>query len=185
MTITIEELKSLTSGVGVPYFIDPDRPALLMTINGLTGSYEVLAKIEVDGRFLQLRTKPNRYATCRADHPHIDAVLRVLLALDYSRRLAKFAWDVTDGEIVAYADLWLEDAILTPEQYKAMLSVFIPIMDMAHERIVKTIETGVDPAAGGDDDMMQRMRDLLAGLPHDTPPPGGSPKTPVESFGTV
>jgi hypothetical protein len=175
MTITIDQLKSLTSGVGIPYFIDPDRPALLLAINGLTGSYQVIAKIEVDGRFLQLRTKPNTYATCRADHAHIDAVLRVLLALDYSRRLVKFAWDVMDGEIVAYADLWLEDATLTQEQFKAMLSVYIPIMDLGHERIVKTIETGVDPAEGGDDDMMQRMRDLLARLPHDTPPGGGEP----------
>lgn len=183
MTITIDELKSLASGVGVPYFMAPDRPALLMTINGLTGSYQVLAMVELDGRFLQLRTMG--YANCRADHAHIDAVLRVLMALDYSRRLTKFAWDVTDGEIVAYVDLWLEDAVLTQEQFKAMLGVFIPVMDLGHDRIVKTIETGVDPEAGGGDDMMSRMRSLLASLPQDTPPGGGEPAPPVESFPTV
>lgn len=143
MTITIEQLKSLAEREGLTYFVAPDRPALLANFGGLTGSYQVIILVELDGRFLQLRTLG--YGKCPADHPHVDAVLRVLGALDYKYRLTKFGWDPTDGEIVGYADLWLEDATLTQGQFAGMLHALIPAIDQGHARIARTIETGVDP----------------------------------------
>jgi hypothetical protein len=147
VTITLDELKSLADRQGLKYFLAPDRPAIAMGFTGLNGSYQVLMMVELDGRFIQFRTLG--YGHCPSGHPHLEAVLRVLGALDYKLRLTKFGWDPTDGEIVGYADLWLEDARLTQQQFTTMLNAFLPAIDMGHVRIAKTLETGVDPEGSG------------------------------------
>ncbi len=65
--------------------------------------------------------------------------------MDYRLRVTKFGWDPRDGEIVAYADLWLEDATLTQKQLAAMLRAFLPGIDLGRARITATMATGVDP----------------------------------------
>jgi hypothetical protein len=147
VTITLDELKSLADRQGLKYFLAPDRPAIAMGFTGLNGSYQVMMMVELDGRFIQFRTLG--YGHCPSGHPHLEAVLRVLGALDYKLRLTKFGWDPTDGEIVGYADLWLEDARLTQQQFTTMLNAFLPAIDMGHVRIAKTLETGVDPEGSG------------------------------------
>jgi hypothetical protein len=147
VTITLDKLRSLAERQGLKYFIAPDRPALAMGFTGLTGSYQVIMLVELDGRFLQFRTMG--YGKCPSDHPHLEAVLRILGELDYKLRLTKFGWDPTDGEIVGYIDLWLEDATLTQHQFEAMLGAFLPAIDQGHARIAKTMETGIDPEAPG------------------------------------
>ena len=166
MTITVDQLKKLAEGQGLKYFLAPDRPALLMGFAGVTGSYQVLMMVELDGRFLQFRT--TGYGKCPAEHPNLEAVLRVIGDLDYRFRLAKFGWDPSDGEIVGYADLWLEDATLTPRQFAGMLGAFLPAIDLAHARIGMTLATGVDP---------EGKTGSGTGTPN-SPGTGGTPTTP-------
>jgi hypothetical protein len=143
VTITLDDLRTLLTTEGVKYFISPDQPLLSMGFTGLTGQYQMVMSIDLDGRFLQFRTMG--YLRCPADHAHLEAVLRVLGHLDYQLRLTKFGWDPADGEIVGYADLWLEDATLGQAQFSAMLHCFLSGIDLNHGRIEKTIETGTDP----------------------------------------
>lgn len=158
MTVSIQQLQTLASGAGLKCFMAPDRPAMLMGFSGKFGSYQVVATTQLDGRFMQLRTMG--YGSCPADHPHLGAVLKVIAELDYKLRLSKFAWDVSDGELLAYADLWVEDATITQAQFVAMLRAFIPAIDLAHPRLVKTVETGVDPGmpdVKGEPDQKRRV----------------------------
>ena len=141
--MTFEELKKLAEGEDLKYFVAPDRPTLMMGIGGLNGSYQIVVPLELDGRFLQFRTLG--YQSCPSDHPHLEAVLRVLGELDYKLRLTKFGWDPSDGEIVGYADVWLEDGTLTQKQFSGILHCFVPGIDLNYPRITKTIETGTDP----------------------------------------
>jgi len=78
-------------------------------------------------------------------------------------------WDPTDGEIVGYADLWLEDATLTQQQFGAMLGAFIPAIDLGHARIVTTMETGVDPEGSGGPGVATSQGTGMSGMP---PTPG-------------
>ncbi len=143
MTVTLDGLKAIADAEGLRYFLAPDRPALLMSFAGLHGPHQVIVLVELDGRFVQFRTLG--YGSCPASHPHLEAVLRVLGELDYKLRLTKFGWDPNDGEIVAYVDLWLEDATLTRTQFAAMMRAFLPAIDLARGRIQSTVETGTDP----------------------------------------
>jgi len=72
------------------------------------GTYEVTLTLQSDGEFLQFRTQG--YASCPTDHPHFAKVLATLGHLNFQRRLTKFGWDPNDGEIMAFADVWLMDA---------------------------------------------------------------------------
>lgn len=142
MALTLDQLKRLVDAQGVKYFVAPSEPTLLMNFGGRFGTYQVIMKVEVDGRFLQFRTMG--YGLCPKSHPHCDALLQVLGALDYELRMTKWGWDPRDGEIVACMDMWLEDATLTNQQFQFLLSSFLPAIDLAHQRIGVALETGVD-----------------------------------------
>jgi hypothetical protein len=141
--MTLEELKKLAEGENLKYFVAQDAPTLLMNIGGLNGAHQIVLPLELDGRFLQFRTVG--YLTCPADSPHLEAVLRVLGQLDYQLRVTKFGWDPADGEIVGYADMWLEDSEVTQKQFSGTIHTFFAGIDLNKPRIAKTIEIGADP----------------------------------------
>lgn len=164
MTMTIDRLKELCEGEDLKYFLAPDRPMVLVGFGGINGSYQVVIPIEVDGRFIQIRT--TGYLKCPADHPSVNAVLAILGALNYKLRMIKFGWDPSDGEIVAYADVWIEDGDLTQKQFSRILKSLVPGIDLNFKRLSEAIETGKDPGeespasvlAG---DLPEEMRGLI------------------------
>jgi hypothetical protein len=160
--MTFDELKQLAEGEGLHYFVAPDRPTLMMGFGGLYGRYQVVVPLELEGRFLQFRTLS--YQSCPADHPHLEAVLRLLGALDYQLRLTKFGWDPSDGEIVAYADVWLEDGTLTQKQFSGILQCYLSGIDFSYPRITKTIETGTDPGELRPEDILSQASGLPPAL---------------------
>ncbi len=195
MAMTLDELKRLVDGCKLRYFVDPRQPALMLGMGGMCGSFQAVIHLDVDGRFLQVRTF--QYLHCPPGHPNGPAVLGVLAALNHDFRLVKFALDPQDGEIVAYADAWIEDGRLTQAQFTRMLDNFFPTVDMSRLRIRAAMETGRDPGRIDSPDALQRAMAGAGGPPvrfpdgiggSRTPPPGppvapptpgGTPGTPV------
>jgi hypothetical protein len=169
MPMTLEKLRRLCEGESLKYFLAPDRPMVMMGFGGINGRYQVVVPIELDGRFLQFRTVA--YLHCPADHPHLEQVLRILGSLNYKLRLTKFGWDPGDGEIVGYADVWIEDGELTQTQFRSCLRCLLPAIDLNYKRLTQTMETGEDPgdvvpsasAGGGLPPDLQAALDRLAG----------------------
>ena len=155
MAMTLDELKKLFDAEGIKYFVDPDRPALLATFRGVGDPHRVVAKLEVGGKFLQLRTIG--WLSCPDDHSSVSAVLKAIGAENYLRRLVKLGWDPSDGEIVAYADVWLMDGKLTQQQFSRILHNYLPVIDMAYRRLEKAIETAHDPGDMGLEDLVDAM----------------------------
>jgi len=156
VAMTLDEIKKLFAEEGIKYFVDPDRPVLLATFGGPGGqSHRVVASLELDGQFLQLRTIG--WLSCPDDHPSVTAVLKAIGAENYRRRLVKLGWDPCDGEIVAYADVWLMDGKLTQQQFSRILHNYLPVMDLAHRRLQRAIETGRDPGEVELEDVVNAM----------------------------
>ncbi len=143
MAMKMEDLRKLLDAEGLRYYLDPNRDAALLGFGGVDEQLEIVIALDVEGRFLQFRSM--NYSTCKADHPHLPAVLRLLAQLNLSLRLVKYAWDQRDGEIMVFADVWLMDAALTAEQFKRMLHNIVSSMDENLPRIRQTIESGKDP----------------------------------------
>lgn len=143
MALTLAQLEKLVEGEGMRYFRDPTRDALMVGAKGIAGRYQIMILLELEGQFLQFRSMNYQY--CPADHKHLKAVLEVLGGLNYRLRLAKFGWDESDGEIVVYADHWIMDGTVTPEQFSRILHNYLPAVDLSNPRIAETMETGEDP----------------------------------------
>jgi hypothetical protein len=158
MALTLDGLKKLLEDQQLRYFVAPDRPAVMLGVTGLCGQYQFVISLESDGVFLQFRTIS--YLHCPADHPHLAQVLQLLGTLNYQTRLVKFGWDPSDGEIVAYADIWLMDASLTPGQFERMLHNYVPAIDTGSARIKETMATGKDP---GEEEPAQMAARMLGG----------------------
>ena len=165
MALTIDELKQLLEHEDFRYFMDPRRPALLLGTAGLHGKYQFMIILELEGQFVQFRTMG--YLHCPADHPHLTEVLKVLGAMNYRKRLAKFGWDPADGEIMVYADMWLMDNKVTQPQFNRLLHNYLPCVDLGCHRISQTLQTGKDP---GEEDPEKSVADLLADGGRNLPP---------------
>lgn len=143
MALTLDELRRLADAVDFRYFIDPKSPTLLCAAQGRAGSYQFVMSLQLEGKFLQLRTL--QYQRCPAGHAHLLSVLRVLAEINTQLRFMKFGWDAKDGEVLAFGDVWLMDAGLTQQQFTRLLSNFLPSIDEQYPRISQTIATGRDP----------------------------------------
>ena len=163
MAITIEDLKRLMDDEGLRYFVDPNRPLLMLGVTGAFGRFQFVASLQIDGRFLQFRTVG--YLTCRPEHPRIDQVLRAIADANFRFRFVKFGWDESDGEIVGYGDHWLEDASLSAEQFRQMIRSFAAPIDLMRHRLERIMDDGEDPGA----DPMALLKAGLAahGLPEE------------------
>jgi len=158
MALTRAELQKLVEGEDLRYFLDPQREALLLGAQGAHGRYQFVIVLDLGGTFLQWRTIQLHH--CPAGHKHILPVLQALMAMNYQMRLVKFAWDPTDGEIVAYADHWVMDGAVTQEQFSRMARNYLPTVDLAYHRVVQIMETGKDP---GVEDPASAARSLRGG----------------------
>lgn len=153
MAMTLDDMKKLLEEEDIRYFVAPDRPALLATFRGMGDPHRVLFKLELDGKFLQIRTIG--WLSCPDDHASLSGVLKAIGAENYLRRLVKLGWDPRDGEIVAYADVWLMDGKLTQQQFSRILHNYLPVIDMAYRRLEEAIETGRDPGKMDAEDLVK------------------------------
>lgn len=155
MAMTMTELQDVIKKSGLKFYVDPERPQLMFGASGLNGSYQCVISLEVDGKFVQIRSI--NFLTCPGDHPHLLAVLKILGEINFRRRLIKFGWDPADGEIMAYADIWLMDNQLTLEQWERMLENYLPSLDFVYRRLRQTLETGQDPGEEKPEDVVEQL----------------------------
>jgi hypothetical protein len=155
MSLQMSDLKALLDQDNVHYFEDPRRSVVLAAFSGLQGSYQLTIGLHVDGRFLQYRTL--QYAQCPADSPHLHELLRLLALRNYETRWVKWAWDASDGEVVATGDMWVMDSKLTREQFQRMLSSMLQVIDLESSRIKAVIDTGKDPGEVDPDDLVKKL----------------------------
>jgi hypothetical protein len=186
MAMKMEELKKLMEGEKLKYFIDPSRPALMLSLKGMAGTYQFVVLLEIEGTFIQFRTL--HYLQCPADHPHLLEVLKVIGSLDCLKRFIKFGWDPSDGEIVGYSDITLgEDGRLEQKQFHQAIGFFVTGVDISYKRLQETIETGKDPGnlnpaqvastlLGSAGSLPEELRKLLEKLGGQSP--SGSGKKP-------
>jgi len=145
--MNIDDLKRLADGHSLKYFTSPDSPQLLAIFGGLFGKYQITITVQSEGDFLQFRTQ--EFLACPADHPWLKEALRALAHMNCQKRMTKFGWDPSDGEIMAFADIWVMDGGVTQKQFDRIIGGFVPAIDVAFARLGKIIATGDDPRDEG------------------------------------
>lgn len=155
MAITMTDIRGMLEAEGLKYLIDPNRPLCFFAVTGLSGTFQVVIALELEGQLLQLRTI--RYAVCSAEQPAFPALARALVELNGQHRFVKYSWDPSDGEVVVYGDHWIMDGTVTREQFRRMLGNFLPVIDQSFRRISQIIGTGTDP---GNTNLVAVLRSL-------------------------
>jgi len=172
MAMTFDDLKDLVTRERLRFFVAPNENRLMVGVSGMCGKFQIVISLYDQGIFLQFRTI--NYMTCPANHPALAELLKAMADANYQTRLVKFAWDASDGEVVAYADIWLMDASLTQEQLHRMLGNYVPAIDMQFYRFERTLKEGKDPGRVdpntlaaellGRDDLPPEVRAILEGV---------------------
>jgi hypothetical protein len=131
MPMTMDQLQQLVKGQNLKYFLHPENPALMLQAKGINGSYQFVIALQQEGTFLQFKTL--QYLFCKEDNPNLFEALKVMGALNYQIRLAKWGWDPRDGEIDVCADTWIEDSALTQEQFGRITFNYLTALDMKRD----------------------------------------------------
>jgi hypothetical protein len=139
MAIQLSHLQEIFKQFGWTCFTDTERSALLFSIRGNAGVFQIVAHLAAEGGLLQLRTL--NLAACPASHAHCPALLRLLGVLNYRLRLIKFAWD-EDGEVCAFADAIIADGTLSYEQAHHLFGMFLGNLDTGFAQIQSVIQSG-------------------------------------------
>ncbi len=163
MAIDLHTLKGLLGELGLRFYVDPNRPMLLLGGSGFFGNYQAVVHLDLDGAFLQLRSL--RYFQCPADHPNFLQVLRAIVHENYRFRTLKLGWDPEDGEVAAYADYWVADGTITTGQLDRLLGGFFIGVDTVYPRLRIAMDTGEDPGPMDRSKMVRFLRDRLSSLP--------------------
>lgn len=161
MAMTMEQLRQLAEQADLRYFLDPRRDALLFGARGMNGNFQIVVQLELEGAFLQFRSLDNLH--CPVDHPHLQTVLRVIAEINYHTRLLKLGWDPRDGEIVAYADMWVADGTVGTDQFQQVVRNYFSALDITHARLRQTLDTGQDPGEEDPQTIMQRLLEQMGG----------------------
>ena len=113
---------------------------ILFALRCGSGNLEMVAGVDRD--VLQFRTV--RMLTAPGQN-YRTVLLRALVDLNWRYKLAKFAFDASDAEVVAYVDMYLANAKLTPRQLRRATDVLRSVVWPGKERCEKIVATGVDP----------------------------------------
>jgi len=135
---------------GLRYYLIPDQEGVMLTMKGEENKYQFKILLELDNEFLQFRSID--YLHCPQGHPNLLPTLQVLGEINYRLRLLKFGWDPTDGEIAVYADMWLEDAVITQEQFSRTVNVYMSLLDDEYAKLLAAVESGIGPGGGSTDE---------------------------------
>jgi len=160
MAMQFTDLKKLLDQKNLKYYEKPGQSEVMANFSELFGKHQIVIRLEVDGTFLQFRTLG--YLECPKSHPAIGPVLEVIGELNYRMRLVKFGWDPNDGEIVAYADMWLQDNDVTLQQFDKMLGNYMFSIDVSRHRLAQTIATGEDPGQVSPKEITERLKQVVA-----------------------
>ena len=195
MAITFHQLQELLKGERINYYIAPDRPIARFVMMGSYARHDIVIHIQEDGQFLQFQTIA--CLACAAGHPHLTTIMQMLAVMNCQRRLVKWGWDAQYGEVVAFADVWIADAQVTPGQFNRMFNSFFSSVDIGAQRLRTALETGRDPGdpipqphpaagpAGAGPTMPPKLKTLLDELskkeeekPGDASPGAGTKRPP-------
>jgi hypothetical protein len=110
---------------------------------------------------------------------HRRELLAALLHACYEYKLVKFAFDHKDGEVLAYIDLFLDEAELTKQQCQRCINALRNVVLGNKDRFEKIIETGKDPGKPpARQRRLEALTDLLTSLADSAESTDGQPKTP-------
>jgi hypothetical protein len=163
--MTLKDVRKLLDNAGFRYFLAPDREAVMVAVAGLNGRYQFVVNLQASGNFLQFRSVALLH--CDARNPHLFTLLKAMAEINYTVRAVKLAWDASDGEVVAYSDLWVFDAKITDRQFGQTMYGFLQVTDVAWPRFNHILTTGQDP---GNQSVAETLRKMFGGnIPSDLP----------------
>jgi hypothetical protein len=169
MATTLADIKVLLEGLGRRFFANDARDMLVLPYRCTGKTMNVILDLQHEGRFLQFTIRD--FDAVPKDGASSVALLEEMLALNFEMKFIKLGRDPSDGEVVGYGDLWIEDGGIAPFQLDRMLGNFVSSMVEAQGRLELAAATGMSERDRKIDDFFNScIDDNEAGLADETDP---------------
>jgi hypothetical protein len=145
MAMTLSEVQTLLDETGIKYRVH-DESSVALTwrtehYRNAEGRAVVLVfvKLDLEGSYLKV-FMPGAFT---ARGPHVDALLRACMILQWRTLLVQFEYDETDGEIRPIVEFPLEDAKLTSKQLGRCVRALVYLVDEYYPTLRRALDEGV------------------------------------------
>jgi hypothetical protein len=145
MAATLEEIRRLLDEAEIKYRARDDT-AIVMTWT--TKKYRnpegkdfvfLVVQLAEDGGYLRV-FMPQAF---KAEGPHVDALLKACMMVQWHTKLVQFEYDDEDGEIRPVVEFPLEDAKLTRKQLERCVRSLVHLVDTFYPTLEKARDAGV------------------------------------------
>jgi hypothetical protein len=144
MTTSFEQVVCYYQNLGLPCKFDETNHRLLSAIKtDNIPELLIVTQFAEDGRFLEI-WMPGLLQISN-DNVFKGPLLQTLATLHYETRLVRFAYNPSNGEIIASVELPLADAELTQNQLCQSLQLLLHLVDRSLPRLKTVLATGNDP----------------------------------------
>jgi len=93
---------------------------------------------------------------------HRPALYTAMMSANYQKKVVKFAFDRSNGAVVAYIDIYVGDSSITKQQVQRCVNAFRNIVIPTWKRFETVAETGTDPGDAASPQITDLISELLA-----------------------
>lgn len=136
MAMNRSQVAQLLEAQNISYQCPSDQETVILTrFNNMNAKIGVIFFCTGDS----IKVRTHNLMICQPDDPHFEHVLHLINDINRELRFVKLSVDLSDGEVIGEADIWLEDQELSSAQLRTCLANFILGLDTIYPRLQRVI----------------------------------------------
>lgn len=166
MAFTLEQIGEYLKELEFNFEHDTERDAIVTGAGKDGQSAMIFIRAKEDGEMFSLQMEPlnddkSGPFDIPMDHEHIQLLLPQLLYANFQSKFGTWEYDPSDGDIRFAIEIPLEDAKMTENQFKRIMSMVFTALD-EQKKFKTIINTGEVPEDDADEDQLEMLKKLVA-----------------------
>lgn len=143
MATTLASVAEFLDNRGWRYHLNEAQNQIIIGVESQQiDRFLIVIQVQENGEYLALFAPQLLFLK---DHIYKGVAFQTMLAIAWEKKLLRWEYDPSDGEVRSSVGLALEDAPLSEKQFNRLLSGLIQLTEEGIERLKTVLATGNDP----------------------------------------
>ena len=172
MAVTLEQIAEYLTNADLKYKHDEEKKIIFLMSGDDNSTYSHFIRAKDDGNIFewQMQILDDTMGQLNIkDHKYAGEVLSHLLFLNYKTKFGTWEFDPKEGDIRLAVEIPLEDALMTENQFKRIMSLMLGDADKHANEILYILKTGEIPEDSSTAEALAWLDEILARLQDSSP----------------